>query len=163
MGHLLPGRERFLHQHDAVCHIVPQAVIFPRVDADHKAGVQRGDAHQLLDHRPELQNVVDLLAQDVTAGHIGVSGDGLQHLEVFRQVIPGGHRILDDGKRHPADPGQEADQDAGLPIDGGHHRVDLPQHLHGLFFLYQGGVGDLHILNAAFGVGARDPEKLILE
>ena len=163
MGHPLPGAQRLLHQKHAIGHVVPKTVVFSRVDPDHKARVQRRDPHQLLDYRPQLQDVVDLFSQNIAAGHIGISGDGFEYLQVFRQVISGRDRVLDDGQRHPADPGQKSDQHSGFPVDGGHDGVDLPQHLHRFFFLHQRGVGDLHIFDPVPGIGTGDPQKLVLE
>ena len=125
--HLLPRRQRLPHQGDAVGNIVPQGIVLARVNPDHKAFILPGDLYQFPEHRTQFQDIVDLLADDIAARHIGIPGDRPEDLQVVRQVIVRCDPVPDDRQRDPADTRQEAKQHPGLPGDCRHDLMDLPQ------------------------------------
>ena len=161
--HRLPGRERFAHTADAVGDVVAQAVVFAGMDAQHKARRFAGNGHQLPDHAAHFQDVIDLLSDDVAAGHEGIGCHGAQHLQVFGQIAAGRHTVAHDGQRRAADGREEAQQHARLPRNFGHHFVDLAQNLRRLLLLAKTRVGDLGVVDAVTAVAAGDPEELVLE
>ena len=74
--HCLAGSEGFLHAAETAGYIVAQGVIFTGVDPDHEARIGAGDSHKLPNQGREVPDTVDLLADDVRTGHVGVGGNG---------------------------------------------------------------------------------------
>ena len=67
----------------ACCDLIPERAeklareyAIARVYTDHKARLLAGERDKLADHAAQFQNVVDLLADDVAAGDVGIDRDG---------------------------------------------------------------------------------------
>ena len=163
MGHLLPRLQGIQDALDAVCHIVPEAVILPGVDSYHKGPVLFGNLRDLFDDRFNVADVIDLLSQDITSRHIGVHGHGPEHLQVLHQIIGRCNIVLHDGQRNPADAGEKPDHHPRLLHHRRHHLMHLPEHLRSPVLLDQGRIGDLHIADALRCVAPGGPEELVLE
>ncbi len=161
--HRLAGRQRFLHAADAVGHIVPQAVILARVDPQHKPRVFPGNFHQFPNGGAQLEDIVDLLADDIAAGHIRIHGHCPQHAQVFRQVVRRGDPAFHNGEGNPPDAGQEADQHARFPGNRGHDLMDFPQAGRRVRRVHQRRIGYLRIQDALALVLPRNPQQQVLE
>ena len=95
IGEGLPGQKGFLHQTDGLGHVALQRVVFTGVDTDGPVGVLAGDAgDDFPDDGLQFRDIVDFLAHEVTAHHIGVFADHLQSLNGFRQVVAGNDVVL---------------------------------------------------------------------
>ena len=161
--HGLPGPEGVLHAADAAGYVVAQTVVLACVHAQHKARMREREVRQLPQDTGELRDVVDLLADDVAARHIGVHGDGAQHLQVFRQRVVRRHVVAHDRERCAPERREKAQRHARLARDGRHHGVHLAQHARRVNLLAERRVGDLRVVDAVALIAARDPEELVLE
>ena len=161
--HGLAGGQRLAHAAQAVGDVVPQAVVLARVDAQGEAVVLPRDLHQRVDHRTKLADVVDLLAQNIAPGHIGIAGHGADRAQAVPQGALGRDLVADDGQRNAADAREEADDDARLALDRRQHAVRLGEHERRLVRLHEGRVGDFHVPHALCRGASPDPQQLVLE
>ena len=90
--HRLSLGERLAHTGEAVGDVVAQAVVFAGVNADHKALVLSGDGDQLAQHRAQLTNIIDFLADNIAAGDIGIGGDGADDAQLLAHILLGARR-----------------------------------------------------------------------
>ena len=160
-GKRLSRQQGFLHQADSLGHIALEGIIFARMNPDGPVGIPACDAgDDLPDHRFQLCNVIDFLAHEIAAHHIGIFADHLQGLNCLRQIVAGGDIVLDQGQGNPADGRQEADIHARLLLHQWQDAVNLPEHPGGGgILLHQGGVADLHILDMPLFVFPADPQE----
>ena len=163
MRRRLPGGERLAHAADAAGHVRAQTVVLARVDADHKAGHTLCQMHQLVQHVPQLQNVVDLLAHNVAARDVGVVGHGAERPQVLGEIIVRRHGVAHDGQRRAPHRGEKPQRHARLAPHRGQHLVDLAQNARRIIRLAEPRVGDLRVVDALPPVAAGDPEELILK
>ena len=155
--------QRLLNTADTVCHIVRQTVIFSRMDAYHKPGVLSGNGHKLPQHTPQLQNVIDFFADNVTPGDIWVSCYCPKALQVVRNVITRCDFIPHNRQRNTADAGQKTNHNPRLPCDRWQYLVNLTQPGRGFTPVQQCRVCNLHIGDAVFLVFSADPQQQILK
>ena len=73
--HPLPGCKRLPDAGNTVGHIVAQSIIFPGMNPYDKTWCTGCDFHKLPYDTLQLKNIVDFLADNVTACHIRISGN----------------------------------------------------------------------------------------
>ena len=110
----------------------------------------------------EVDDFLEELAEDITAGDIRITRNSFEYLHVFPEIIIRGDIITNDCERDSADSGKKANQHTGFADNLRHYLMDLFEHLRCLF-LDQSRIGNLHIINAPALICASNPEQLILE
>ena len=102
-GHFLAGQERLPDALYAFFNIIPESVIFSRVDPDHEARVVRRNADQFGKDGLEIPDIIDLLPDDIAAGDIGISCRCTKRPQLVPQDLPGLDIIFDNRQRDPSE------------------------------------------------------------
>ena len=163
LRHLLPRTQCVFHTGNGVCDIVPQAVIFARMDADHKGWHLLCKTGHFPDKRRQFPDIIDFFSDNITAGHIRIIRHRMQDAKILLQIVRCGHGVSDDRQRDPAHCRKKAECHTGFSCHERHDRMDLFKHLRSHVRLYQGRIGYFRIGNAARGIAACDPQKLVLK
>ena len=161
--HGLARGQGIFYTAQALRHIVFEGVVLTGMDPDDKARMCSGYGDKLFDQRLQVADIVDLFADDIGSGHVGVAGDSPKSPDLILDHPLGLHLIPDDGQRDPSERSQKAEHDTRIPDNGGHAFMDLPQKRRCLVGLYQPGVGDFHVADPALLTASGDPEKFVLQ
>ena len=161
-GHFLAGKKGFADALYAFFNVVPESVIFSRMDPDHKARVIRCYADQFGKDGLEIPDVIDLLPDDIAAGDIRISRRCTKRSQLIPQDLLGLDAVFDDRQRDPSEGCQEPQGNAGLCCDIRHRCMEERKDFWSICRLDQARIRDLSVDDPSLLTAPRDPKQLVL-